>query len=95
MHERKQKMAARAGGFVGLPGGYGTFEEVLEAITWNQLDIHNKRTSVFATHVFERILNWLLLCIPDSGRSFKCTVLLYALKGANQRWHEGRIHPTI
>ncbi|CAE6436970.1 unnamed protein product [Rhizoctonia solani] len=42
MHERKKTMAMRSGGFVGLPGGYGTFEEVLEVITWNQLGIHLK-----------------------------------------------------
>ncbi|KAF7985006.1 hypothetical protein HWV62_9994 [Athelia sp. TMB] len=42
MHERKVEMASRARGFVGLPGGYGTFEEVLEAITWTQLNIHTK-----------------------------------------------------
>ena len=43
MHERKLDMSARAGGFIGLPGGFGTFEEVFEAITWNQLNIHDKR----------------------------------------------------
>ncbi|KAG1882903.1 hypothetical protein F4604DRAFT_1739444 [Suillus subluteus] len=42
MHERKIEMAKRVGAFVGLPGGYGTFEEILEVITWNQLNIHNK-----------------------------------------------------
>lgn len=44
MHERKTLMARLAGaGFVGLPGGFGTFEEVLEAVTWSQLGIHMKR----------------------------------------------------
>lgn len=42
MHERKVEMAKRVGAFVGLPGGFGTFEEILEVITWNQLNIHNK-----------------------------------------------------
>jgi uncharacterized protein (TIGR00730 family) len=42
MHERKVEMAKRVGAFVGLPGGYGTFEEIFEVITWNQLNIHNK-----------------------------------------------------
>ncbi|PWN49113.1 hypothetical protein IE53DRAFT_388690 [Violaceomyces palustris] len=43
MHERKAKMAAESNlGFVGLPGGYGTFEEVLEMVTWVQLGIHSK-----------------------------------------------------
>lgn len=42
MHERKIEMAKRVGGFIGLPGGFGTFEEILEVITWTQISIHNK-----------------------------------------------------
>ncbi|KAF9453253.1 hypothetical protein P691DRAFT_755706 [Macrolepiota fuliginosa MF-IS2] len=42
MHERKVEMARRSVGFVGLPGGFGTFEEVLEVTTWTQLGIHDK-----------------------------------------------------
>ncbi|KAF7294690.1 hypothetical protein MIND_01006100 [Mycena indigotica] len=42
MHERKVEMAQRVGGFIGLPGGFGTYEEVLEVTTWTQLGIHNK-----------------------------------------------------
>jgi len=40
MHERKQLMAERAEGFVALPGGFGTMEEIFEAITWAQLHLH-------------------------------------------------------
>lgn len=39
MHERKEKMAQMADAVVALPGGCGTFEELLEAITWKQLGI--------------------------------------------------------
>lgn len=39
MHERKQKMAAMADALVALPGGCGTFEELLEVITWKQLGL--------------------------------------------------------
>jgi len=42
IHERMVEMAKRADGFIGLPGGFGTFEEVLEATTWTQLGIHDK-----------------------------------------------------
>ena len=42
MHQRKETMAALSDGFVALPGGFGTFEEVFEAITWSQLKIHIK-----------------------------------------------------
>jgi uncharacterized protein (TIGR00730 family) len=37
MHERKAAMAEWADGFVALPGGYGTLDEVLEVLTWNQI----------------------------------------------------------
>lgn len=43
MHERKALMADLADAFVALPGGFGTFEELCEAITWTQLGLHRKR----------------------------------------------------
>lgn len=42
MHERKALMAELADGFIALPGGFGTFEELCEIITWAQLGIHRK-----------------------------------------------------
>jgi uncharacterized protein (TIGR00730 family) len=42
MHERKALMAQLADAFIALPGGYGTFEELLEVITWAQLGFHRK-----------------------------------------------------
>jgi uncharacterized protein (TIGR00730 family) len=42
MHERKARMAELADGFVALPGGWGTFEEIFEMLTWAQLGIHAK-----------------------------------------------------
>jgi hypothetical protein len=42
MHERKRMMAERADTFVALPGGIGTFEELFEIWTWQQLGYHNK-----------------------------------------------------
>jgi uncharacterized protein (TIGR00730 family) len=42
MHARKAKMAELADGFIALPGGFGTFEEFFEVITWAQLGIHDK-----------------------------------------------------
>jgi uncharacterized protein (TIGR00730 family) len=42
MHERKALMAAHSDAFLALPGGYGTLEELFEAITWGQLGYHGK-----------------------------------------------------
>ena len=47
MHERKAMMAERADGFVTLPGGFGTYEEIFETITWAQLGIHSKPIVIF------------------------------------------------
>jgi len=42
MHTRKRIMASRSDAFVVLPGGYGTFEELFEMVTWRQLELHAK-----------------------------------------------------
>jgi len=42
MHERKKRMSALADGFIALPGGLGTLEELLEMLTWRQLGLHLK-----------------------------------------------------
>ena len=46
MHERKAAMADAADAFVMLPGGYGTFDEFFEAVSWTQLGIHDKPCGV-------------------------------------------------
>lgn len=42
MHERKAKMAEVSDGFIALPGGLGTVEELFEVLTWSQLGYHSK-----------------------------------------------------
>ena len=42
MHERKARIAELADAFIALPGGYGTLDEMIEAVTWAQLGIHSK-----------------------------------------------------
>ena len=42
LHERKALMAELADGFVALPGGFGTLDELLEQLTWSQLGLHAK-----------------------------------------------------
>jgi uncharacterized protein (TIGR00730 family) len=46
MHERKALMAELADGFVALPGGAGTLEELIEVYTWSQLGLHDKPMGV-------------------------------------------------
>ena len=42
MHERKARMFALADGFIALPGGFGTLDEMFEMLTWRQLGLGNK-----------------------------------------------------
>ncbi len=42
MHQRKALMAELSSAFLALPGGFGTLEEFLEAVTWSQLGLHRK-----------------------------------------------------
>jgi uncharacterized protein (TIGR00730 family) len=46
MHERKALMASLSDAFVALPGGFGTFEEFCEVLTWSQLGLHGKPCGV-------------------------------------------------
>jgi uncharacterized protein (TIGR00730 family) len=52
MHERKAMMADFADGFIALPGGFGTFEEFCEIITWAQLGIHQKPCALLNVNGF-------------------------------------------
>jgi uncharacterized protein (TIGR00730 family) len=60
MHQRKQKMADLADGFIILPGGFGTLEELFEVLTWLQLGLHGKPIGVlnvggFYDHLFKQM----------------------------------------
>jgi len=50
MHERKFLMAELSDGFIALPGGLGTLEEIFEIITWAQLNFHNKPCGLLNIH---------------------------------------------
>ena len=47
MHERKTLMAELSDGFIALPGGLGTMEEIIEVLTWAQLGFHSKPCALF------------------------------------------------
>ena len=46
MHERKATMAELSDAFIALPGGFGTFEEFCDVVTWTQLGLHTKRCGI-------------------------------------------------
>jgi len=50
MHERKALMADLSDAFIALPGGFGTFEEFFEVVTWSQLGLHLKPCGILNVH---------------------------------------------
>lgn len=46
MHERKQIMVTESDGFIALPGGFGTLDELFEVLTWSQLAIHDRPVGI-------------------------------------------------
>ena len=67
MHERKQAMFERADAFVALPGGVGTLEELVEQMTWAQLDRHRKPILIADVAGFWRPLLGLFAHMHNSG----------------------------
>lgn len=62
MHQRKQMMYERCEAAIVLPGGFGTLDELFEMLTWNQLQIHDKKilllnTAGFYFHLMEHLRN--------------------------------------
>jgi hypothetical protein len=52
MHVRKQRMADISDGFIALPGGYGTLEELFEILTWAQIGLHRKPIGILNTRSY-------------------------------------------
>lgn len=60
MHERKLKMAELADGFIALPGGIGTLEELFEIWTWSQLGFHQKPIALLnIAGYYDGLLNFI------------------------------------
>lgn len=60
MHDRKMKMAERADGFLAMPGGIGTMEELFEVFTWSQLSLIRKPVALYnLNHYYDALLSFL------------------------------------
>jgi uncharacterized protein (TIGR00730 family) len=76
LHARKAEMGARADAFVALPGGFGTLDELFEALTWQQLGLHGRPVGLLEVDgYFSQLLAFLdgavaagLLAVEDRGR---------------------------
>lgn len=67
MHERKKIMADYADGFLALPGGIGTLEELIEVLTWRQLGYHHKPIGLLNTGGYFDPLLAFLQHMEDEG----------------------------
>ncbi|RPD47598.1 TIGR00730 family Rossman fold protein [Hymenobacter sediminis] len=67
MHERKLMMADLAEGFVAMPGGFGTLEELFEVLTWGQLGLHKKPVALLNVAGFYDHLLRALDHMSDEG----------------------------
>jgi len=58
IHKRKARMSALADAFIALPGGFGTFDELFETLTWSQIGLHKKPVGILNTEgYFDAFLN--------------------------------------
>jgi len=61
MHQRKARMHALADGFIALPGGLGTFDELFETATWGQIGVHQKPLGLLnVRNYFDPMMKMLL-----------------------------------
>ncbi len=66
MHERKAVMADAADGFVALPGGLGTLEELFEVLTWSQLGFHQKPSGLLNVEgYYDGLLTFLEYAVSE------------------------------
>ncbi|UOQ44785.1 TIGR00730 family Rossman fold protein [Halobacillus salinarum] len=75
MHERKAKMSEMADAYIALPGGFGTFEELFETVSWAQIGIHQKPLALFNIEDYYtpllELINHAIEAgfVPESNRS--------------------------
>jgi uncharacterized protein (TIGR00730 family) len=66
MHERKAMMVEASQGFVALPGGFGTLEELFEVLTWAQIGLHQRPVGLLnANGYFDDLLHWMERAAAD------------------------------
>lgn len=60
LQERKKVMDDLSDGFIAMPGGFGTIDELFEVLSWNQLGIIHKPVGIYnVDHYYDHLINWL------------------------------------
>lgn len=77
MHERKALMAELSDGFIALPGGFGTFEEFFEVLTWGQLNIHTKPCGLLnVCGYYNKLVDFIDSSVTEGFVKVKCRDLV-------------------
>lgn len=79
MHERKAKMSELADGFIAMPGGFGTFEELFEVLCWAQIGIHQKPIGLYNVNgYFDPLLKMLEYSVQEGFSNESHLQLIHA-----------------
>ena len=85
MHERKAAMADLSDGFIALPGGWGTLDELFEALTWGQLGLHAKPCGLLnVTGYFDQLLAFMDHMIDEGFVRPECRPMLTVAGSAGE-----------
>ncbi|MDR4957875.1 LOG family protein [Bacillus sonorensis] len=85
MHERKAKMMELSDGFIAMPGGFGTFEELFEVLCWAQIGIHQKPIGLYnISGYFEPLLEMLKHSVQEGFSNESHLQLIYASSKAEE-----------
>lgn len=106
MHERKAMMANLADGFVAMPGGIGTLEELFEIFTWSQLGFHDKPIGLLnVTGFYDGLIGFLDHVVNEGFLKAKqasllmhdadSRLLIEKLKSARPQTHDKLLAPSI
>lgn len=81
MHVRKATMHELADGYIALPGGFGTLEELFEALCWSQLDFHDCPVAVLNPHgYYDGLFRLLQNMVQNEFLDASCLSLLRELR---------------
>lgn len=81
MHERKQKMAELADGFIAMPGGFGTLEELAEIVTWIQLKLIDKPIALLnIAHYYNSLISQVETMLQNDFTSREHRAILNSAK---------------
>ena len=85
MHSRKKRMYDLSQGFLAIPGGFGTLDELFEVLTWNQLNIHTKPVYLLNRNgFFENLLKHLDFLVTEGILAKDHRNLIIELEGPDQ-----------